>query len=237
MYARFQAPTDYTEFEEDQVKEYSAAAERHYSPDHPYHNYETHAKPVAENVRVIAANLAMRGVIIPTGALVIAAHWHDAGHHEDAIVKGYTSKEDYSSHLVDMYLEDKPITTAQGIIIRDSILATAHNFWRPRYPYEAILHRADIENIGGPTVFFLQNVALLYEEALVGNPALSWEAFVTGAEKFLRSIIEEHDEESRWLNLDPLDTTVDVNETPFRIAAELNIEALLGMEDPYNISS
>lgn len=233
MYARFQAPVDYTEFEIDQIEEYSAAAERHYSPDHPYHNYETHAVPVAEGVRTIAAKLAMQGIIIPTGALVIAAHWHDAEHHQDHRAKGYMTKEEYSAHMVEMYLEDKPVTKAQGIIIQDSILATEHNFWRHRYPYETILHRADIENIGGPTIFFLQNVALLYKEALIHDATLSWDEYVTGAVEFLQTVIDEHDEESRWHNLNREDTTVDVHDTPFRAAAESNIAALLQMEDPY----
>lgn len=236
MYARFQAPVDYTEFETDQIEEYSAAAERYYSPDHPYHNYKTHAKPVAEGVRTIAAKLAMQDITIPTGALVIAAHWHDAMHHDDHRAKGYMSKEEYSAHMVEMYLEDKLVTKAQGIIIQDSIFATAHNFWRPRYPYETILNRADLENIGGPKIFFLQNVALLYKEALLHDKSLSWDEYVTGAVEFLRTVIDEHDEESRWHNLDLRDTTVDVNDSPFRAAAEGNIDALLQMEDPYQVS-
>ena len=108
-----------------------------------------------------------------------------------------------------------------------SINATWAQHPGPRTPYELILHRADIANIGGPTDEFIDNSLSLWAETQhISGKKLSWQKYVDGASSFIQLTYTEHDSESLQNFIDPEDTTVDVYDVPFKEQALRNIVAL-----------
>jgi hypothetical protein len=229
-YGRFDVPKEFLTLTADQVEEYSAAARVHYRADYPYHNWN-HALVVASGTEIIARKLERKGQTIATGALAVAAAWHDAGYHENHLAKGFTTKEEYSAALLDEFLEHKHVSDWERSMMSKVIIATWSQYDGPRTPYELILHRSDVANIGGPRDEFIQNSLLLREESLhiVGKIAL-WDDYVKGAGVFIEFTADEHDDESLFHFIDPLDTTLDVNDLPFKQTALANLEALRDFE-------
>ena len=225
-YGRFDVPKEKLTLTGDQVFEYATAAERHYRPDYPYHNWN-HALSVVSGIEAISTKLERRGLTIAKGALAVAAAWHDAGYHEDHRAKGFATKEAYSAALLDDYLTDKPVGEWERDMMLSAISATFAHHPEMRTPYDLILHRADIANIGGPTSEFLENSHLLWSESrLITGKPIAWIEHVHHAAQFIRSTALEHDHESLHHYLDTNDTTVDVYDLPFSIQALKNIEAL-----------
>lgn len=227
-YGRFDVPKDWITLGPDQVAEYSAAAEVHYSTDLEYHNYRDHASEVALGVDVIADKLEERGHVIARGALIVAAYWHDVEVHEDHSKKGFKTKESYSAALLGRYLQGRPVGEYEKVIMLNAIDATYAGFEGLRSPYELILHRSDIANIGGPLEEFLANSGKLWrEQVFTTGRDISWQAYVEAAIPFIVKTIEEHDRESVAYGLELNDTVIDVNNEPFRIAAARNMAALM----------
>jgi len=210
----------------DQVLEYSAQAQKQYRPDFDYHNWD-HALAVTYGTEVIATKLEARGLVIAKGALAVAAAWHDAGYHEDHLAKGFKTKELYSAALLDDFLEDKPVGELEKAIMRSAIIATWAGHTDLRTPYELILHRSDIANIGGPTDEFIENSLKLRKETeLITGKPLNWQKYVDGAAGFITATVNEHDHESIKHLIDIKDTTIDVHDTPFGEQALKNLKAL-----------
>ena len=229
-YGRFDTPKQLITLEADQVLEYAAAAQKHYRPDYQYHNWE-HALSVASGTEIIAQKLRTRGITVAQGALAVAAAWHDAGYHEDHTSAGFHTKEGYSAALLEEFLEDKPVGIFEKTLMLKSIIATYSGHAELRMPYELILHRADIANIGGPTDEFISNtIKLWHEQQLITGNKIPWLKFIEGSAHFVRLTATEHDEESLAHLIDPEDTTLDVNDLPFRIAALENLEKLASYE-------
>jgi len=229
-FGRFEAPKEFVTLTPEQVFEYSAAAKQHYRADYPYHGWD-HALDVISGTEIISTKLEHRGLVIAKGALVVAAAWHDTGYHEDHSVKGFSTKEEYSAHLLDEYLKNKAASEWEKTMMHNAIVATWADHKTLRTPYELIMHRSDIANIGGPTDEFLQNsLKLLQEQALITGRTPSWEEYVNGAVKFIEFTAAEHDHEALAHYIDPSDTTVDVHNVPFSEAARINIETLLDFD-------
>jgi len=210
----------------DQVLEYSAQAQKQYRPDFDYHNWD-HALAVTYGTEVIATKLEARGLVIAKGALAVAAAWHDAGYHEDHLAKGFKTKELYSAALLDDFLEDKPVGELEKAIMRSAIIATWAGHTDLRTPYELILHRSDIANIGGPTDEFIENSLKLRKETeLITGKPLNWQKYVDGAAGFITATVNEHHHESIKHLIDIKDTTIDVHDTPFGEQALKNLKAL-----------
>lgn len=229
-YGRFDAPKGCLTLTSDQVAEYSAAAQVHYRADYPYHNWN-HAVTVVSGTEIIAEKLERKGHLIAKGALAVAAAWHDAGYHENHSVKGFETKEAYSAALLDQFLEDKLVGEWERSMMSKAIIATWSNYAGPRAPYELILHRADIANIGGPTDEFIESSLKLREEsAYTTDRLLTLEEYVRGAGRFIEMTADEHDDESLFHYIDPVDTTLDVNEAPFKVTALANLKALRRLE-------
>ena len=225
-YGRFGVPENFLTLTTDQVAEYSAAAQVHYRADYPYHNWN-HAMAVASGTESISNKLERKGLIIAKGALAVAAAWHDAGYHENHLSKGFDTKEEYAAVLLDQFLDNKLVGDWERSMMSKAIIATWANYEGPRSPYELILHRADIANIGGPTDEFIENSLRLREESFytVGKVP-PWEEYVKGAGNFIEMTADEHDHESLYHYIDPQDTTLDVNDVPFKHAALINLKAL-----------
>ena len=214
----------------DQVLEYSAQAEKHYRPDLAYHNWN-HALDVAYGTEVISTKLEARGLTVAKGALAVAAAWHDAGYHEDHKAKGFETKELYSAALLDEFLANKPIGDLERAIMRTAIIATWAGHKELRKPYELILHRSDIANIGGPTDEFIKNSVQLHNETeFITGKTVSWQKYVDGAASFIESTAKEHNHESTKHFIDIKDTTIDVHDMPFSEQALLNLEILKRFE-------
>jgi len=225
-YGRFDVPKDFITLTPDQVAEYSADAQKHYRSDYPYHNWN-HALDVASGTEIISDKLRTHGLTIASGALAVAAAWHDAGYHEDHTAKGFETKEQYSAYLLDEYLEGKSVSDTERLLMRNAIIATWAKHPELRTPYELIMHRADIANIGGPSDEFILNSIHLWEEyRMTGDASLSWEEYVKGAGGFIMFTATEHDHESLKHFIDPADNTVDVNDLPFSTTALSNLEIL-----------
>ena len=226
-YGRFDVPKDWITLTPDQVAEYSTAAEGHYRPDFQYHGWG-HALDVAHGTEVISDKLQSRGYTIVKGALAIAGAWHDAGYHEDHMQKGFDTKEEYSASLLEKYLENRPMGEFERAIALNAIVATWSGFEGARTPYELILHRADIANIGGPEDEFLANSVKLWQERiLTSGKQIAWDEYVADAVVFIAETIEEHDQESLHHFIDPSETVLDVNEGVFKDAAYRNMGVLL----------
>ena len=229
-FGRFDVDPGLLSLTPDQVMEYSAAAARHYSPDYDYHGLN-HALETASGTEVIAEKLESRGLTIAKGALAVAAAWHDAGYHENHIAKGFKTKEEYSAALLEKYLEDKPVGEWERTMMSRSIIATWAGHTALRTPYELILHRSDIANIGGPTDEFINHsINLWHETTYVTGKPLSWQQYTSGAAKFIEMTVDEHDRESLRHFIDTSDTTIDVNKMVFRTQAYRNLAALDELE-------
>lgn len=164
------------------------AAQQHYSYELPYHNWN-HAEAVIGAVERVVDRAAERGINLSKQALRVAAAWHDAGYHIDTHT--FETKEHYSLSLLEDYLEDNPVSTADRTIMSEAILGTIHG--NPeRTQYGLALHYADVENIGGPRDDFIANSLLLYEEAN-GRSAtpISWASYVEGSSRFLEQVVEQ----------------------------------------------
>ncbi len=230
LYQRFNS-SEIDTYAPGQVEEYVAAAEAHYTYRLPYHNWD-HAVSVMEGVDTIADKLDAKGVKIARGTLKIAAAWHDAGYHQNHAALDFSTKEDYSAALLDTYLEDKPVTHIQKQLMRSAIVATWHLHPEHRTPPEMILHRADTANIGGPADRFVENNVLLWREARTKGHPVPWSDNLRATDRFVRLLAAEHDHESLLQNIDPEDTTVDVNDQPFAATAKRNLDILYGMSEP-----
>ena len=225
-YGRFDVKQKLLELTPDQVSEYSFDAAKHYTNDYEYHNWN-HALAVVSGTEIISGKLEARGLTIAKGALAVAAAWHDAGYHQDHVSKGFETKEAYSAALLEEYLSNKHIGEFEKSIMLSSINATWAQYPDPRTPHELIMHRADIANIGGPTDEFIDNSLKLWAETQhISGKKISWQKYVDGATEFIRLTYAEHDSESLENFIDPSDTTVDVNNIPFREQALRNIAAL-----------
>jgi hypothetical protein len=225
-YGRFDVERKLIKLTPDQVIEYSSAAAKHYTTDYAYHNWN-HALSVASGTEIIAGKLEAKGLVIAKGALAVAAAWHDAGYHEDHTSKGFATKEAYSAASLEEYLSGKTVGEWERSMMLQSITATWAHYPDPRTPYELIMHRADIANIGGPTDEFIDNSLNLWRETqYISGKKISWQKYVDSASNFIQLTYTEHDTESLENFLDPEDTTVDVNDVPFKEQALKNIEAL-----------
>lgn len=229
-YGRFGVESSHITLTPEQVLEYSSAAFKHYTPDYDYHNWD-HALSVAGGTEAITTKLESKGVVTARGAMAIAATWHDAGYHEDHTSKGFTTKEEYSAALLEEYLSNKPVSDLEKSIMLQSIIATWANYPDHRSPHQLILHRADIANIGGPTDEFIENSIKLWRESQhISGKKIPWQKYVDGASHFIELTYTEHDDESLHNFIDPEDTTLDVNDTPFAMQALVNIKALREIE-------
>lgn len=230
-YGRFEIPKELTTITNDQVTEYAAAAESHYRADMTYHNWN-HALTVMYGVEVISSKLKQHGIQTAQGALAVAAAWHDAGYHENHRTLGFATKEQYSAHLLNKFLEDKPIGDFDREIMERAILATWHGHETLRTPTELILHRADIANIGGSTDEFLENSVAVWRETVNNEDRRPWATFVEDTAQFVAFTIEEHDREATKHMLSLSDTTIDVADRPFVESARRNLARLLISEPP-----
>lgn len=222
-YGRFDVPKERLTLGADQVLEYSAAAQKHYRPDYPYHNWN-HALSVASGTEIIASKLEDRGLTIAKGALAIASAWHDAGYHENHTAKGFDTKELYSAALLEEYLSDKPVGDFEKSLMLKAIIATHNGHDELRTPYELVLHRADIANIGGPLDEFIESsIKLWREHQHITDLSIDWEEHVYNSAKFIEFTAQEHDHESIKHLIDPQDTTLDVNDLPFSATAQNNL--------------
>jgi hypothetical protein len=229
--AQFGVPEDFLNtFTADQTDDYIAAAEKQYSSHLTYHNWD-HAVDVIRGVDIIADKLAETGVLIGRNALKIAAAWHDAGFHEDKTGE-FATKELYSAHLLDVFLEDKDVPEpVQRILMRKPIIATVHKHADHRMPAEVILHRADTANIGGPEEGFIEaNKKLWFEGSGFGNDG--WLQHINQTARFVEFTAIEHDYESLIRGVELDDGSVDVNDEVFRLAAARNIAALREIVEP-----
>lgn len=223
-FGRFDVPKERLTLTDDQTLEYSQAAQQYYRPDYLYHNWN-HALAVASGTEIIADKLEARGLTIAKRAIAVASAWHDAGYHENHIAKGFETKELYSAALLDEYLRDKPVGEFEKSLMRQAIIATYSGHSELRTPYELILHRADIANIGGPLDEFVDsNVKLWREHQVTTGDSIDWDEHVKNSAKFIEFTAEEHDHESIKHLIDPEDTTLDVNDLPFRTTALRNLE-------------
>lgn len=229
-YQRFSAPHVDT-FQPDQVEEYIAAAQGHYTDAYRYHNW-SHAVSVMEGVDTIADKLEAQGIKIARNTLRIAAAWHDAGYHRNHAALDFSTKEEYSAALLGDYLQDKPVTNLQRNLMQTAIIATWHHHAELRTPPQIILHRADIANIGGPTDAFIENNILLLQEARHKGVYPSWRQHLAQTDSFVRLLVAEHDYESLLQDVQPNDPTVDVYDEPFGVAALRNLDALHGIDEP-----
>jgi len=225
-FTRFNAPAHHTLLTPEQVIEYSAAAEKYYTVDYAYHNWD-HAQAVVEGTNIITGKLEAKNIVVAKRALVLAAAWHDAGYHEDHLVKGFATKELYSAALLDQFLEDKPVGDGEKRLMRLAIVATWAGHTALRTPYELILHRSDIANIGGPTELFIENSVKLWKEfQYTTGTQISWDDYVRNSTPFIQHTASEHDIESLGHGIHPDDTTIDVYNTPYKNQALLNLAML-----------
>jgi len=228
---RFNFPHEFVSITAEQAEEYVDAASQRYTSSLPYHNWD-HARDVIRGTETITQKLSENGVISAAGALAVAAAWHDAGYQENHITKGFLTKEDYSSFLLESFLEGKPVGKYEKDVMLRAIKETWIGHKELRTPTPLILHRADIANIGGPTEAFIENTKKLWaeEKFTSGDGNASWDQFIKKADYFVRFTSAEHDYESLSHGLDAHRTTLDVNDTPFGQAVDLNLEALRSLE-------
>lgn len=153
------------------MERFIAAAESQYNPL-PYHGWG-HAQAVMQSLDTLLSRMERRGMRFPEAkrnGLIVAAAWHDVRFGGEYANKGFDSEEAYAAHLAVSYLNQQNADPAIISLIEESILATRHNT-QHRSLAGLALHRADIDNIGGPYDGFLAANNLLFEEAAVlGNP-------------------------------------------------------------------
>lgn len=169
------------------------AAQEHYTAALPYHNWE-HAQMVMEDVRMLSTRLAKRNIPVDESPLLIAAAWHDAGFHEDHLSLGFETKEHYSAWLFKEYAHTARIGRECVSIVEKAILGTIHGASRDDVN-TLVLHRSDVQNIGGPTDAFLRaSVKLWREQTLVQGP-VSWDDFKASSRGYIRAMVTEAREE------------------------------------------
>ena len=121
---------------------------------------------------------------------MVAAAWHDAGYGGAYQEHGFATEEAYAAHLATSHLTRQGAETADITLVHEAILATQLHAGR-RALYGLALHRADIDNLGGPYDKFLDaNTRLWHEAAVLGAP-LSWEEHQSQTEKFITFTVAE----------------------------------------------
>lgn len=226
IYHRFDTPKLSLSLTDAQTESYVAEAKKFYTPDYEYHNFDIHAQEVIDGVKTITSKLGRQGIVTPTNALIVAAAWHDAGYHEDHKALGFETKEAYSAYLLDQFLKEEQVSEYERLVMLSAINATTHNY-QGRSAYDLILHRADTANIGGPAEKFIEKNILIFKELQHTHGPTPWDTHVRQSHGFIQSLVAEHGRESTDHAVEPSDTTIDVHDTPFALAALSNLRVLI----------
>jgi len=175
-----------------QMERFVAAAESQYNDALPYHTWG-HAQEVMESLKGLLARMERRGNRFPEAkrnGLIVAAAWHDVRFGGEYAKNGFDSEEAFAAYQAARYLEQQGADSAVIAFVEDAILATRHNT-QHRSPAGLALHRADIDNIGGPYAGFLATNTSLFQEAEVfGNP-IDLQTHKERTAKFVRFTINE----------------------------------------------
>lgn len=173
-----------------ETTQFIRAAKDHYNPELPYHNWQ-HAEHTIDALKELMARMQKRGLRFKNpNTLLVAAAWHNAGYGGEFKTRRFESEEEYAAHLATKHLEQRRVASTEIEIIRNAILATKHGTLQRTLAGKA-LHRADIDNIGGPYTNFVDANGRLYQEAQVlGNP-ISLDEHRDNTRHFVRFTIEE----------------------------------------------
>lgn len=180
-------PSELMEIEEWQ--RFGLPAQRHYSDEMSYHNWD-HAEESVIDVVELGKRCERRGIELNIGQLVTAAAWHDAGFHRNHIAFGYTTKEEYSADLAGDFLKSQKAEMSFMTTIQDIILGTKHNVGRPGL-HALVMHRADVANIGKPYDIFATKCLLLLSEKRLEEPSLTFRGWQLALPSFIDFTIEE----------------------------------------------
>lgn len=175
------------------VARLSAAAERFYDPNQPFHNFD-HAREVSRIAGDICGKLIIKTPENFSDLIQIAASWHDAGHHEDECAQGFDTKEDYSVQLAQDNLTTY-FTPSQMELISNAIRGTIARKMGDQFrvePEQIILHFADISaGIGRDWDEFLQKTEALRQERIYRDAPIDWQNWQKSTAEFLRFSADE----------------------------------------------
>jgi len=165
------------------IKEILFDAEKQYSYELPYHNWD-HAKETMVYVQKLAEVNHLSDFNKST--LMIAAAWHDAGYHINN--HGFKTKEDYSVFLIERELKKH---NKSGYITPVKILieSTKHNADR-RTKVERIMHIADMYNIGQKYETFIDASCALFQENY-SEVHGSWGKWCEQSQKLIEKELDE----------------------------------------------
>lgn len=140
-------------------------AQERYNPDLPYHNFDHTLESIKEGQKIVA-RCKKEGIEINENVVYYALLFHDAGYHEDHIVKGFDSKEEYSSHLAGVDLEKMKVNKEIIKKVQRSIISTRQEESFKTNEEKAV-RAADLAGLAGDYDEFLENNKKLREEQLI----------------------------------------------------------------------
>jgi len=139
----------------------------------PYHNFG-HALETVRAGAEIVAHCREDGVPIDEDVVYYALLLHDAGYHEDHLLKGYRSKEDYSAALASTVLAEHRVPQATIDKVIAAIEATQRNATFKTNEEKAV-RAADLAGLAADYVTFKSNSEKLKAEwERLNGRALSW---------------------------------------------------------------
>ncbi|XOU94673.1 MAG: HD domain-containing protein [Candidatus Kerfeldbacteria bacterium] len=151
-------------------------AEKLYSPEMPYHNFE-HAKDTIEAAKKIIERCKEEGLELDEEVVYYAMLFHDAGYHENHEKLGFRSKEEYSAHLADQEMTKVKIPDEKIKEVVKTILAT-----HSQAPFvtveQKIARAADLSGMAAEYELFVENnIKLKKEQELIDGKEISLEAW------------------------------------------------------------
>lgn len=157
----------------------SAAAEKLYDPQLPYHNF-AHAQSVLAQAERMINNCQSEGVPIDVDVVRYAALFHDAGHNADIRALGFDTKEAYAASLAGETLERFGIATEVIERVQATIMATHRDAAFTTNEQKAV-RAADIANMAGTYAYFVDaNSRLKAEREMLAGHAISWAEWKEG---------------------------------------------------------
>jgi putative nucleotidyltransferase with HDIG domain len=178
------------------------SAEKLYSDELPYHNFD-HALAVTAEAMKIVNRCETEGLPIDREVVRYAAIFHDAGYHLDHQKEGFKSKEELAAALAQRELNK--IGLAQAIIekVVQTILAT-HRQAQFESNEEKALRAADLADLANNFEVFLKNtIRLKRESELLNGVKLTWDQWKNETEKLINfylsqdiHLTKEHEDEN-----------------------------------------
>ncbi len=144
-----------------------------YSKLLPYHNFQ-HATNIAKKALEITEICHKEGIEVNDKVVYYASIFHDAGYHKDHLAMGFKSKEEYSAHLAEEYLQN--ILDRETIFKIKKVIIATHKDSTFFTNEEKIVRAADLSGMAGDYENFEKNnLNLKAEFEMIHNTSVSLE--------------------------------------------------------------